>query len=105
MPTEPTIICPSCRTEIKLEETLAAPLIEATRQQYEKQLSQQSAEFARREQSMKAREAELAREKESVDATIDEKLKQERAKLAADAAKREQAIQAREESKRHLLVS
>ena len=32
---EPTIICPSCKTEIKLNESLAAPLIEATRQQYE----------------------------------------------------------------------
>jgi len=29
--TEPTIICPNCRTEIKLTESLAAPLLEATR--------------------------------------------------------------------------
>jgi len=26
--TEPTIICPKCKTEIKLTESLAAPLIE-----------------------------------------------------------------------------
>lgn len=29
--TEPTITCPSCKTEIKLTESLAAPLIESTR--------------------------------------------------------------------------
>lgn len=27
--TEPTIICPNCKTEIKLNESLAAPLIAA----------------------------------------------------------------------------
>ena len=30
--TEPTIICPNCETEIKLTESLAAPLIASTRQ-------------------------------------------------------------------------
>ena len=30
--TEPTIICPNCKTEIKLTESLAAPLIAATHQ-------------------------------------------------------------------------
>jgi hypothetical protein len=29
--TDPTIICPKCKTEIKLTESLAVPLIEATR--------------------------------------------------------------------------
>ena len=29
--TEPTIICPKCKAEIKLTESLAAPLIESTR--------------------------------------------------------------------------
>lgn len=31
---EPTISCPSCKTEIKLNESLAAPLIAATREEY-----------------------------------------------------------------------
>ncbi|TIT78328.1 MAG: DUF2130 domain-containing protein, partial [Mesorhizobium sp.] len=29
---EPTISCPSCKTDIKLNESLAAPLIAATRE-------------------------------------------------------------------------
>lgn len=37
--TEPTITCPNCETEIKLTELLAAPLIAATRKQFEEQLA------------------------------------------------------------------
>jgi len=37
---EPTITCPNCHTEIKLNESLAAPLIAATRKQFEQQLAQ-----------------------------------------------------------------
>ena len=38
--TEPTGICPNCKSEIKLTESLAAPLIESTRRQFEQQLVQ-----------------------------------------------------------------
>jgi type III restriction enzyme len=31
---EPTITCPKCKNEIKLNESLAAPLIEATHREY-----------------------------------------------------------------------
>ncbi len=44
--TEPTITCPNCKTEIKLTESLAAPLIAATRQQFEKQLAQKDSDIA-----------------------------------------------------------
>ena len=37
---EPTIICPKCKAEIKLTESLAAPLIESMRREYEERLSQ-----------------------------------------------------------------
>jgi hypothetical protein len=47
--TEPTLTCPSCRTEIKLTESLAAPLIADTRRWYETQLAQKEAEVATRE--------------------------------------------------------
>jgi|GEM_PF-7074885 len=33
--TEPTIICPKCKTEIKLTESLAAPLVESICHEYE----------------------------------------------------------------------
>ena len=33
--TEPVITCPKCQTEIKLTESLAAPMIESIRREYE----------------------------------------------------------------------
>jgi hypothetical protein len=44
---EPMIICPSCKMEIKLTESLAAPLIESTRREYEKRLAQKDADVVR----------------------------------------------------------
>ena len=37
--TEPTITCPSCQTNIRLTESLAAPLVAATRRQFESTLA------------------------------------------------------------------
>ena len=43
---EPTIVCPNCKTEIKLNESLAGPLLEATRQDFEKRLKQKDTDLA-----------------------------------------------------------
>jgi hypothetical protein len=40
---EPTIICPNCKAEIKLTESLAAPLVEVMREQFEEQLATERA--------------------------------------------------------------
>ena len=50
--TEPTIVCPNCKTGIKLTESLAAPLIEATRKQFEQQLAQKDSDIAKREEQI-----------------------------------------------------
>jgi hypothetical protein len=42
---EPTIICPKCSHEIKLTESLAAPLVAATRMQFERRLAQKDEEL------------------------------------------------------------
>lgn len=64
---EPTVICPNCKTEIKLTESLAAPLLEATRRDFEKRLKQKDADLAAtlKEEAVKiaaeeARKAKLA---------------------------------------------
>ena len=79
--TEPTITCPNCKTKIKLTESLAAPLIEATRLEFEQRLAQKSAEIAKREKA-------LSKEKEALDEQVAEKVKQERAKISAEEAKK-----------------
>lgn len=33
--TDPTIICPNCKTEIRLTESLAEPMLTATRKQFD----------------------------------------------------------------------
>lgn len=43
---EPTIVCPNCKTEIKLNESLAGPLLEATRRDFEKRLKQKDTDLA-----------------------------------------------------------
>jgi len=78
---ELTIACPNCKAKIKLTESLAAPLIESTRREYEQRIARQNADIAKRE-------AALTRAKESLDDQVAEKVRIERTKIAADEAKR-----------------
>lgn len=51
--TDPTIVGPHCQSEIKLNESLAAPLLAATRQQYEQKLSEKEGRIQQRETALK----------------------------------------------------
>jgi len=86
--TEPTIICPQCHTEIKLTESLAAPLLQTTKQDYERRLAQKDADSAKREAAIGAREAAIAKERETLDSQVAEKLKHERVRISAEEAKK-----------------
>jgi len=86
--TEPTIICPNCKTEIRLTESLAAPLIEATRRDYEQRLAKKDTDIAKRESTLREREEALAKARASADEEVAEKLKEERTKIAADEARK-----------------
>ena len=86
--TEPTITCPNCKTEIKLTESLAAPLIETTRKEYEKRLSQKDADIAKRETAMREKEEALSKAKEAIDEQVAEKVKLERAQIVTEEAKK-----------------
>jgi hypothetical protein len=89
---EPTITCPSCKTEIKLTESLAAPLIAATRKQFEQQLAQKDSDIAQREQAMRDKEKQLVEDKckleEQVADQVAEQLKKDRTRIAAEEAKK-----------------
>ena len=85
---EPTIICPKCKNEIKLTESLAAPLIESTRLDFEKRLAQKDLDVAGREKSIQEREAALSKEKDSLETQVNARIQQERGKIAADEAKK-----------------
>lgn len=91
---EPTIICPNCKTEIKLTESLAAPLIDSTRREYEKRLAQKDADVAKRDAVLREREEALSKAQQTIDDQVAEKLKLERGKIAtAEAKKAKLALQ------------
>ena len=98
--TDPTITCPNCKTEIRLTESLAAPLIAATRREFEQRLAQQSDEIARREQGIRAQEKQVVEAKRNLDAQIADQvaaqLKAERARVVAEEAQKARQASAAE---------
>src|ERR1700722_1206575 len=92
--TEPTLTCPSCSTEIKLTESLAAPLIADTRRRYETQLAQKEAEVAAREAAVRDQQERLASARQTIDAEVATRLDQERGKIAvAEALKAKRLVE------------
>ena len=110
--TEPTITCPNCKTEIRLTESLAAPLIAATKQQFAQQLAQKDAAIAKREQGVRDKEQQILEAKRTLDAQVADRvaaqLQAERARVieeesrkAKQAAAGELDIKARELAELH----
>ena len=85
---EPTVVCPQCKAEIKLTESLAAPLLESIRRDYEQRLTQKDTDMAKREKTLHEREAVLQKQKESMDEQVAQKMQQEQARIAAEEAKK-----------------
>ena len=85
---EPTVVCPQCKTEIKLTESLAAPLLESIRRDYEQRLTQKDTDMAKREKTLHEREAVLQKQKESMDEQVAQKIQQEQTRIAAEEAKK-----------------
>jgi hypothetical protein len=98
--TEPTIICPSCRTAIPLTESLAAPMLDATRKQYEQRLAQKDEDIAKRESGLRDKEVRLAEDtrklQERISDQVAEQLKVERARVVAEEAKKAKQANAAE---------
>ncbi len=94
--TEPTIICPNCKTEIKLTESLAAPLLAATKLDFDKRLAQKDTEIGKRESTLREREAALSKAQEAIDDQVAEKLRHERSKIVAEEAKKAKLAGAQE---------
>ena len=98
--TEPTIVCPNCKTEIKLTESLAAPLIESTRRQFEQRLAQKDTEIIQREQAMREKEMQLTEDKRKLDdqvaSQVAEQLKAERARVIVEESKKAKLASAAE---------
>ena len=81
---QPTITCPHCEAEITLTESLADPLIRATR----KKIAEKEAEVARRENAIEAKRVELAKAVESIEQQFTTRLETERERIAAEEAEK-----------------
>lgn len=85
---DPTITCPNCSTEIKLNESLAGPLIAATSQRYEKIIADKERAIGAREATLRDRQAEIERQKASIEEQIRTRLQTEREAIAAEEAQK-----------------
>jgi len=85
-----TLACPNCKTEIRITEQLAGPIVAATRAEYEKKMAQKSAEAVDQEKRIREREEALQRERDSIDQRIADGLRLDRPKIAAEEAKKAQ---------------
>jgi hypothetical protein len=81
---QPTITCPHCEADITLTESLAAPLIRATR----KKIAEKEAEIARRESALGAKRAELAKAVEIIEQQFTTRLETERERITAEEAEK-----------------
>ncbi len=86
--TELTVTCPDCKIEIKLTESLAAPLIESTRRDYERRLAQKDIDAATSMEELRQREAALSVAQQTLDDQVAEKLKHERVNIANEEARK-----------------
>ena len=98
--TEPIITCPHCKTSIRLTESLAAPLLAATRQQFEQQLLQKDDEIARREQGIREQEKEIVETRRTLEDRIANQvaaqLTTERARITAEESRKAKLLNSTE---------
>lgn len=97
---EPIITCPKCHAEIPLTESLAAPLIAATRKQFEQQLLQKDNEIARREQGVQEKEKEIAEARRTLENRVADQvaaqLNAERSRVIAEESRKAKLANAAE---------
>jgi hypothetical protein len=103
--TEPRIVCPKCKTPMKLTESLAAPLIAKTRKQIEHQLAKRERDFAKREVVLRNSQKAVGRARQTVDTEVAKRLRAERSSIAqSEAAKARLALGTELEQRDELLT-
>ena len=88
MNTDPTIVCPHCSKEIKLTESLAAPLIKTVQEEYEAIITEKDTEVSKREDEIRVQQREVERAQNAINEQVAEKLKIERAAITEEEAQK-----------------
>src|SRR5216684_308935 len=102
---DPLIVCPKCSTPIKLTDSLAAPLIAKTRRQFEQQLAQKDADFAKREVSLRKSQKALAKAREAIDDEVAKRLQIERVSITESEKKKARVALAADLKQRDRLLA
>ncbi|WP_419420985.1 DUF2130 domain-containing protein [Legionella sp. D16C41] len=93
---EPIINCPSCKNEVKLTESLAAPLVESIKEQYQLELAQKDLEIATKEEFYRKKEAQLKEAQKNlthqIEAQVQEQLQKERISIANEEARKAKLV-------------
>jgi len=90
---DPQIVCPNCSQEIKLTESLAAPLLEETRQRFNEQLAAKDAEVTRKTEVLRKEQDAVTRAREQIEDQVAQRLTAERTQLiAVEARKAREAV-------------
>jgi len=85
---ELTIRCPKCAGEIRLTESLLAPLLAGVKRQYDAKLAEKEAEVAEREAELQEKAREVREQEAAIDEQIADGLLRGRQKIAEEEAKR-----------------
>jgi hypothetical protein len=85
---EPVVRCPNCSHDIRLTESLAAPLLEENRRRFQEQMAQKDAELSRKSEVVRKEREELAKAREQVEDQVKQRLAAERDQLTATEAKK-----------------
>ncbi|MGL3210679.1 DUF2130 domain-containing protein [Bradyrhizobium sp. BR 1433] len=93
---EPILHCPNCSHEIRLTESLAAPLLAETRQRFQEQLASKDAEVARKTEALLHEREKLQKDREQVEDQVASRLAAERSQLVATEAKKAREMAAAE---------
>lgn len=93
---EPTLHCPNCNHEIRLTESLAAPLLEQTRRRFQEQLAGKDAEVARKTEALRLEREQLTKDREAVEDQVAKRLTAERERIVASEAKKAREASAAE---------
>ena len=99
------IVCPKCNTSIELTELLKAPLIVKARKQFERQLAQKKAEFAKRELRLRAQQHALTKARHAMEEKAAQTLERERQSVAKAEKKKAKLALAHDLKDRDLLLA
>jgi hypothetical protein len=91
---ESIISCPKCKHEFKLTESLAAPLMEKLRLDYERRIQEKEADVSKREAVIRTREEDIDKARTLFNEEVEVRVKEAREKISFEESRKARALAA-----------